>query len=264
LLDVTLRPHFPESPHFPEKQGRRQGGNPLVQYLEIRNPNRWRSAKLIWVSIGVANASDCRKSGPTTCVWNLMDPDWLQVLNEWWAENKLWAKAIVWAITALWVFIETARRISAERELREIKRRSSGPYFVVWHLPFDRKVRFPEREIVAPALETSQRVLWLENQEVPRDHEGFVFLMVTNRGERPRAISITNKKERVYCGYDESGGIICLSYPFSRTRYGKKERFKVQFESQNGVVDTHVYLTRHGKRYLKRISPSSVKYWRFW
>ncbi len=179
-----------------------------------------------------------------------------------WSAYEAIALVIMAAIEAITIFLalrERRAKKKAEDELNQIHRRGTAPYFR------------PSEEIVSnlwintstggiaciPSIHPA--VLRKSRNEVRIDDSESVFLVVENLGEAAHVISVKLDNETISLDQepdmDSAHGFQYFVYPYQKAKHGKEQRVSLAFETRSGVQDTHLYVTRHGCRFLQRVDP---------
>jgi hypothetical protein len=170
--------------------------------------------------------------------------------------------AVFEGVTLIFYFREKAAKDKAEQDLKQIKRRGDAPYLVpsgtvfgqlyfaagdgeirAWHVTLGNVLSFQRNEV---------------GSECPAGNP--VILVVDNTGESARGIVVKLDGEEISlkreADLNDAHGLYFLEYPYAPEKRGQEQRIAVSFETQNGVQDTHRYITRHGFRVLQRINPA--------
>lgn len=161
----------------------------------------------------------------------------------------------------VWAILERRARKRADNELQEIKRRGDAPFLTVSNANFQQLYHELKQDVVNVWYATNGNVLSCFRDEVGSDMgKGLpVVFVVDNAGQSARAIIVKLDSEEIAfkreVDFSDSQGLYFLEYPYDPEKRGKEQRLTLSFETSSGVQDTHIYMTRHGMRFLKRIDP---------
>lgn len=162
----------------------------------------------------------------------------------------------------VWAVFERCTRKRLDNELQEIKRRGDAPFLTVSNANFQRLHYELKQNEVNVWHATNGNVLSCIRNEVGNDMpKGLpVILVVDNAGQSARGVTIKLDGEEIAykreVDFSDSQGLYFLEYPYDPGKRGKEQKLTFSFETDSGVQDTHVYITRHGMRFLKRIDPA--------
>jgi hypothetical protein len=86
-----------------------------------------------------------------------------------------------------------------------------------------------------------------------------VVLVVENIGQAARSVKLKLDGESISFHQEaemqHAGGHQYIMYSYRKSKHGQEQKLTVSFESGSGVQDTHIYATRHGMRFLRRMDP---------
>jgi len=142
-----------------------------------------------------------------------------------------------------------------------IKRRGEAPYLSISNANFQQLYHKLEQGVVKVWPATNGNVLCCLRDEVGIDvPEGTpLIFVIDNVGQAVRGLdvkldggTIAFKRE---VDFSNSQGLYFLEYPYDPAKRGKEQKLFISFETNSGVQDTHIYIIRHGMRFLKRIDP---------
>ena len=162
----------------------------------------------------------------------------------------------------VWAILERRARKRADNELEEIKRRGDAPFLTVSNANFQRLHHELKQNVVNVWHATNGNVLSCFRDEVGSDMEkGLpVIFVVDNAGQSTRGIIVKLEGEEIAfkreVDFSGSQGLYFFEYPYDPEKRGKEQKLTFSFETSSGVQDTHIYITRHGMRFLKRINPA--------
>ena len=162
----------------------------------------------------------------------------------------------------VWAILERRARKRADNELQEIKRRGDAPFLTVSNANFQQLYHELKQNVVNVWHATNGNVLSCFRDEVGSDMEkGLpVIFVVDNAGQSARGIIVRLEGEEIAfkreVDFSGSQGLYFLEYPYDPEKRGKEQKLTFSFETSSGVQDAHIYITRHGMRFLKRIDPA--------
>jgi hypothetical protein len=153
-----------------------------------------------------------------------------------------------------------AKQQKIEMELRDVQRRASSPILALFRGSFH---SFPLKhpgEGTTSVLRENPGFLHdgrdgVEPGDPPRP---WVYLAIRIDGSLPKFASVFKNGEADYFFSQLTGSDRVIGYRYDPKLYNSMMRFEFRFELPNGVLDTHVYETCHGRRHLLRVDPPSV------
>jgi hypothetical protein len=153
-----------------------------------------------------------------------------------------------------------ASQAAAEKELKEIRRRGDAPFLKPSAELFNLLYYDMGGGKVNPLPPGGYRGMLckLLNEVQLNDGEEVIFV-IDHSGANARGVSLKLDEKPIALGREaDMGGArgrYYLVYPYEKVKHGKEQIISLAFETENGVQDTHRYLTRHGFRVLHRIDP---------
>ncbi|MDF3128706.1 hypothetical protein P0Y35_05815 [Kiritimatiellaeota bacterium B1221] len=148
------------------------------------------------------------------------------------------------------------------RDLAVVRRRANAPYLIPGAQRFNNL--YDDHEQPGSLIgwgPFNKNVLCAGCREVGEDVKKGdpVVFVVDNSGKACHRVSVELDGEKIaICQepeFDDAQGIQFIKYPFDPALRGKGQTLKLRFECE-GVQDTHLYRTVHGKRVLERIDPA--------
>ena len=167
-----------------------------------------------------------------------------------------WGAALVGWCNAI---MQWRKKRKAEAELKEIRRRGEAPFFSPSDAMVDRLFVGASRNTAQTAHEGT--VLSALRHEVEKDIPAGtpIRFVVENDGLAVRNVALTLDDEPIaLCKEPDlnfAHGFAFLEYLYQPTKHGTEQRLSICFETSTGMQDCHVYLLKHGFRFLKRIEP---------
>ena len=162
-------------------------------------------------------------------------------------------------ITALCLWRRGRR---AEAELRLVRRRLEAP----WLAPSEAKFNFlytnPSAGPIQGCSVASGCLLSHLRSEVDKNTApgAAVFMVIENLGKEPRRTVLQLDGQPVRLGREpavsDAHGLQYIEYPYDPGKHGREQRLVVDFETENGFRDRHIYAMKHGQRFLRRVDPA--------
>ena len=168
---------------------------------------------------------------------------------------------ITWFFEHLKTKRERLAKEAAEKKLAEIKRRASAPYLICSETAFNHLyVRKSASDLQAWSAGARDLLCFLRDEVDRTTPSGeTIGLVIDNLGQSARAIAVRIDGERVAfqreADFQGSHGLYFFTYPYVPEKHGKDQIVTLNFESDDGIQDTHKYITKHGIRILRRIDP---------
>ena len=189
-------------------------------------------------------------------------------MNPWFALYVAIATAVVGWVGLLYQAhqhgVAKTRADKAEREMRENKRRALDvcPYFAVSTMPFSAMMIAGSKpgEMVM-VTDHQPYVLSFGRDEVGNEIQaGYaVILIIENHGREGNELTLSLDGGELSLEHSIDPGSevqFAFVYPFNPAKRGQVQRIELRFLRTDGVRDVHVYETKHGMRYLRRVEPA--------
>jgi hypothetical protein len=152
-----------------------------------------------------------------------------------------------------------AAQAKAEANLLLIKRRGDAPFLKSDDAMFNNIYEANGPEVHFWSAGNPRVLCWLRGEVAGVKANEPVIFLVKNVGKAAPQVSIKLDGESIRLLREPdvaaAHGFYFLKYPYNPEKHGQIQRLLVQFVSESGFEDTHIYELIHGHRTLHRVDP---------
>jgi hypothetical protein len=175
--------------------------------------------------------------------------------------SQKWYHDTKFVISSIIALIAIFYSITKDYELQQIKKRANGPFFVISTVLLDSNQSDGSSRYYYPKKpsDLTAQLMSMDSFEprIPDDYPDNypIGLLLKNTGGKLRSFTKSSKEQMVFQEVSPDKNLYELRYVYNKATKGKKFRFTLTFETNDGLQDSQVWEVTKGVLSIKRIKP---------